>query len=49
VKARLWRGRLQLRGCLNMYFRKEEESAPVEVSPGGDTAEELRLQEAAST
>jgi RNA polymerase sigma-70 factor, ECF subfamily len=49
VKARLWRGRLQLRECLNRYFRKETESARVELSPGGDTAEELRLQGAAST
>jgi len=49
VKARLWRGRLQLRECLNKYFRKEEESAPVGLNPGVDNAEELRLQGAAST
>jgi RNA polymerase sigma-70 factor (ECF subfamily) len=49
VKARLWRGRLQLRECLNRYFRKETESARVEFSPGVDTAEELRLQGTAST
>jgi RNA polymerase sigma-70 factor (ECF subfamily) len=49
VKARLWRGRLQLRECLNRYFRKEEESAPVGLNPGVDNAEELRLQGAAST
>ena len=48
VKARLWRGRLQLRERLNKYFRKEPESARVELGPGGDTAEELRWQEAAS-
>jgi RNA polymerase sigma-70 factor (ECF subfamily) len=48
VKARLWRGRLQLRECLNRYFRKEPESARVELNPGLDTAEELRLQGAAS-
>jgi RNA polymerase sigma-70 factor, ECF subfamily len=47
VKARLWRGRLQLRERLNKYFRKEPESARVELGPGGDTAEELRSQEAA--
>src|SRR3984893_431710 len=49
VKARLWRGRLQLREYLNRYFRKDEESAPVGLNPGRDTAEELRLQGAAST
>jgi len=49
VKARLWRGRLQLRERLNRCFRKETETARVELSPGGDTAEELRLQGAAST
>jgi RNA polymerase sigma-70 factor (ECF subfamily) len=48
VKARLWRGRLQLRERLNKYFRKEPESARVELGPGGDIAEELRSQEAAS-
>jgi RNA polymerase sigma-70 factor (ECF subfamily) len=49
VKARLWRGRLQLRECLNRYFRKETEAARVGLNPGLDTAEELRLQGAAST
>ena len=49
VKARLWRGRLQLRECLNRYFRKEEESAPAGLNPKVDNAEELRLQGAAST
>jgi RNA polymerase sigma-70 factor, ECF subfamily len=49
VKARLWRGRLQLRECLNRYFRKEEESAPVGLNPGVDNAEDLRWQGAAST
>jgi RNA polymerase sigma-70 factor, ECF subfamily len=49
VKARLWRGRLQLREHLNRYFRKKTESAPVELSPGGDTAKELRLQGSVST
>jgi len=49
VKARLWRGRLQLRESLNRYFRKEKESAPVGLNPGVDNAEELRLQGAAST
>jgi RNA polymerase sigma-70 factor (ECF subfamily) len=48
VKARLWRGRLQLRECLNRYFRKEEESAPAGLNPKVDNAEELRLQGAAS-
>jgi RNA polymerase sigma-70 factor (ECF subfamily) len=43
VKARLWRGRLQLRERLNKYFRKETESARVELSSGGDTVRELRL------
>jgi RNA polymerase sigma-70 factor (ECF subfamily) len=46
VKARLWRGRLQLRERLNKYFRKEPESARVELGPGVDTAEDLRSQEA---
>jgi RNA polymerase sigma-70 factor, ECF subfamily len=46
VKARLWRGRLQLRERLNRYFRKETESARVELTSGGDRPEELR---AAST
>jgi RNA polymerase sigma-70 factor (ECF subfamily) len=48
VKARLWRGRLQLRERLNRYFRKETESARVELSPKNNTAEELRLRGAAS-
>jgi RNA polymerase sigma-70 factor (ECF subfamily) len=43
VKARLGRGRLQLRERLNGYFRKETESGRVELSPGGDSPEELRL------
>jgi RNA polymerase sigma-70 factor (ECF subfamily) len=33
VKARLWRGRLQLREFLNRYFRAEPESAQVELPP----------------
>jgi len=49
VKARLWRGRLQLRECLNRYFRKEEKSVPIGLDPGVDNAEELRLQGAVST
>jgi RNA polymerase sigma-70 factor, ECF subfamily len=49
VKARLWRGRLQLREHLNRYFRKTMESAEVELSPGGGPSEELGLQEAEST
>jgi RNA polymerase sigma-70 factor (ECF subfamily) len=48
VKARLWRGRLQLRELLNRYFRKETESARVGLHPGVDAAEELRLHGAAS-
>jgi RNA polymerase sigma-70 factor (ECF subfamily) len=32
VKARLWRGRLQLREGLNKYFRKQTESARAESS-----------------
>jgi RNA polymerase sigma-70 factor, ECF subfamily len=48
VKARLGRGRLQLREWLNKYFRKEPESARVALGSGGDAAEELRWQEAAS-
>jgi RNA polymerase sigma-70 factor (ECF subfamily) len=47
VKARLLRGRLQLRECLNRYFRKKMESE-VKLSPGGAPAEELRLQGEAS-
>jgi RNA polymerase sigma-70 factor (ECF subfamily) len=43
VKARLWRGRLQLRERLNKYFRKETGSARMDLSSGGDTARELRL------
>ncbi len=49
VKARLWRGRLQLREHLNRYFRKTMEPAQAELSPGGDAAEELLLHEAVST
>jgi RNA polymerase sigma-70 factor, ECF subfamily len=44
VKARLWRGRLQLRERLNRYFRKTMDSPQVESAQRGDTAEELRLQ-----
>ena len=47
VKARLWRGRLQLRELLNTYFRKERED--VVLNPEVHTAEELRLEEAIST
>jgi RNA polymerase sigma-70 factor (ECF subfamily) len=36
VKARLCRGRLQLRERLNRYFREEMESDRVELSPGRD-------------
>jgi RNA polymerase sigma-70 factor, ECF subfamily len=43
VKARLLRGRLQLRERLNKYFRKETESARVELTPVGEGPEELRL------
>jgi RNA polymerase sigma-70 factor (ECF subfamily) len=32
VKARLWRGRLQLRECLSKYFSKQAESARAESS-----------------
>jgi RNA polymerase sigma-70 factor, ECF subfamily len=46
VKARLWRGRMQLRELLNTYFRNEREG--VELNPGVGTAEQLRLQEAVS-
>jgi RNA polymerase sigma-70 factor, ECF subfamily len=44
VKVRLWRGRLQLRERLNRYFRKETQSARLELSLGGDTAKKLSLQ-----
>jgi RNA polymerase sigma-70 factor, ECF subfamily len=47
VKARLWRGRLQLRELLNTYFRKEREE--VVLNPEVHTAEELRLEQAIST
>ena len=47
VKARLWRGRLQLRELLNTYFRKEREE--VVLNPEVHTAEDLRLEEAIST
>ncbi len=47
VKARLWRGRLQLRELLNTYFRKERDE--VVLNPEVHTAEELRLEEAIST
>jgi RNA polymerase sigma-70 factor, ECF subfamily len=43
VKARLWRGRLQLRELLNMYFRKETEC------PKGVSSGELRSEGAVST
>jgi RNA polymerase sigma-70 factor, ECF subfamily len=36
VKARLCRGRLQLRERLNRYFRDEMESGRVDSGPGGD-------------
>ena len=36
VKARLCRGRLQLRERLNMYFREEMESGRLELDPGRD-------------
>jgi RNA polymerase sigma-70 factor, ECF subfamily len=49
VKARLWRGRLQLRERLNRYFRTETQSARLELSLGGHTAKELSLQVAVST
>jgi RNA polymerase sigma-70 factor (ECF subfamily) len=38
VKARLCRGRLQLRERLNTYFRQEMEPGRVELSPGGEIA-----------
>jgi RNA polymerase sigma-70 factor (ECF subfamily) len=43
VKARLGRGRLQLRERLNGYVGKEAESGRVELIPGGYRPEELRL------
>src|SRR6266852_2421692 len=43
VKARLWRGRLQLRERLNKYFRKETEPPRVELISGDERPEELRL------
>lgn len=49
VKARLWRGRLQLREHLNRYFRKTMEPAHAELRPGGDAAEDLLLHEAGPT
>ena len=49
VKARLWRGRLQLRERLNEYFGKKTQSGRLELSLGGDTAKEFSLQGAAST
>ncbi len=48
VKARLWRGRLQLRERLNRYFGKDTESERAMFGPGCGAAEELRLQETAS-
>jgi len=47
VKARLWRARLRLRESLNRYFRQQGESARVELRPGIDIIEELKLQVAA--
>jgi RNA polymerase sigma-70 factor (ECF subfamily) len=41
VKARLWRARLQLREGLNRYFRKKEDSGPVDVRPDRLTTETL--------
>ena len=49
VKARLWRGRLQLRERLNKYFRKETESAQLELGSEADVAADLSLQEVATT
>ena len=49
VKARLWRGRLQLRELLNRYFRKETESARMPLCPGGGSSEELRSEAAVSS
>jgi RNA polymerase sigma-70 factor, ECF subfamily len=49
VKARLWRGRLQLRELLNRYFIKETESARMPLCPGGDSSEELRSEAAVSS
>jgi RNA polymerase sigma-70 factor (ECF subfamily) len=43
VKARLLRGRLQLRERLNRYFRTETDSARVELTARADCPEELRL------
>src|SRR6202045_1269654 len=48
VKARLWRGRLQLRERLNRYFGKDTESERAMFGSGCGAAEELRLQETAS-
>jgi RNA polymerase sigma-70 factor, ECF subfamily len=49
VKARLGRGRMQLRERLNRYFGKDTESERAEFGPGSGAVEELRLQETAST
>ena len=49
VKARLWRGRLELRERLTKYFRKETESAQLELGAEADVAADLSLQEVAST
>ena len=46
VKARLWRGRLQLRERLNKYFKKETESARMALCSEGDAAKEPRPREA---
>jgi RNA polymerase sigma-70 factor (ECF subfamily) len=44
VKARLWRGRLQLRERLNKYFGKQTKSARGVSVPGNDTAEAAALR-----
>ena len=49
VKARLWRGRLELRERLTKYFRKGTESAQLELGAEADVAADLSLQEVAST
>src|SRR6266403_5993952 len=48
VKARLWRGRLQLRERLNRSFRKEMESARVELTPGADLSRGTEVVRGAS-
>jgi RNA polymerase sigma-70 factor, ECF subfamily len=44
VKARLWRGRLQLREHLNKYFGKQTKSARGASVPGRDTTEAPTLR-----